>query len=194
MKPIIAFVLVLISSTVLGTVLHAQNVYVGSFLGRNSASMICSTNLTDCPFIGFDEVFDTAHNEVGLFGGFRTASKPVFIGVEGEIARGELDLFVDNNPYASAHSRVKLLVGADISNATVYGFVGAGSLRLDHIAGGWIVTGPTRVFGAGVEYDINERIGIRVESLTEVGTLTDIRNTYDWKNTSVRAGVTVTFK
>jgi opacity protein-like surface antigen len=128
---------------------------------------------------------------LAIFGGFRFWVDNFIVGAEVETT-----LSTDfDDPYSNddidSVTRVRGLVGYDFGDISA--FVTAGGTRvkgpisgpgLDDSAHGWNI-------GAGGEYEINDMFSVRLEAIHDE---TEFENgTYEWDNTSIRAGAIVRF-
>ena len=128
---------------------------------------------------------------VDIFAGARFWIDNFIVGAEVETTLGTDYDDPFNGDDIDRVSRFRGLAGYDFGNISA--FVTAGGTRvkgpisgpgLDNTAGGWNI-------GAGGEYEINDMFSVRLEAIHDE---TEFENgSYEWDNTSIRAGAIVRF-
>jgi predicted porin len=160
--------------------LMAQNFYVGlgTEFGNGTALSIVSN--------------DTELQAFSLLAGGRyTFANKMFLGgeIETSISTGYsiegFDQSFDNL------QRARVLLGYDFGKFAAFGAYGTGRAE-GNLTGFGVGTFSGKTWGIGGEYDLNDRIGLRVEAMRDDF---DYENNsgYGWENQSVRAAAVVKF-
>jgi opacity protein-like surface antigen len=126
-----------------------------------------------------------------VFGGARyTFPGNFFIGAEGETS-----LFSSwEPPFTGEVDRIWRLrgrLGYDFGSVAVFGAVGG--VWVDGLIAGapFSDSADGLTYGGGIDYAVSERFDLRLEVIRDETTLSD--GSYEWDNTSVRAGAVIKF-
>jgi len=182
----------------IGAVANANGGHVGLLAGSSSADFDClESNFLDCVAVGDSNMFSGSVTEVGIFAGYRWNLPNFFVGVEAELSTAEYDLYATSNPYDVDTKRLKAQIGKSAGQFTYYGFLGISAVDIDRISSSYPLSGTGMSFGAGIEYDVTDNFGLRLEALMENVDVEHetqaISEDHEWSNRSVRVGAFAKF-